>query len=179
MREFRPLRLPKSVQDCCCSRDGSSRLIWRSVSSCSSTWRTTEARAWIKLDSSPAPSSPRKMTAVGGVKSPVEVRAHTNRARPRRCLQRSVRHAFSAPCPFGKLVNYGHLILHFCDGATRISGLDCGRRTRAANPRLSFGLASFSVAASDSGSISRCCPLPLAPPSRRSARRPIPPRQLH
>ena len=40
-------------------------------------------------------------------------------------------------------------------------------------------LSTFSVPAPDSGSRSRCAPLPLAPPSRKSARRLVPPRRLH
>ena len=90
---------------------------------------------------SPAPSSPKKMITVGDQIPRRGAGAHQS------CPSPLVPAAQRSPCfpppAFRQAHNYGHLILHFGDGATRISGLVYrGRRTGAANPRLGGRLAS-------------------------------------
>ena len=50
---------------------------------------------------------------------------------------------------------------------------------RTAISQLAAQIRVLSVQDRDSGSRSRCCPLPVAPLSRKSARLPVPPRRLH
>jgi hypothetical protein len=97
-----------------------------------------------QVGSSPAPSSPRKMITVGDQIPRRGAGAH------QLCPSPLVPAAQRSPCfpppAFRQARNYGHLILHFRDGATRISGLAYRERTRAANPRFGGRLAGAAVA---------------------------------
>ena len=92
-----------------------------------------------QVGSSPAPSSPKKMITVGDQIPRRGAGAHQS------CPSPLVPAAQRSPCfpppAFRQARNYGHLILHFRDGATRMSGLAYRERTGAANPRLGGRLA--------------------------------------